>query len=405
MAPQLVDLHPLLRNLTWKDFDPSINCTWAGRLLGQWWRWDLDDEYEGTSSYLISSFAWACSPVPLINVTRGQIVDWDIYQDITLSVLMNRTEEACFRDFCQHLEWEGNSDLAGIGVFAAYVIQTVLTMVFLITYLCQTVNDRKSGRRRKNQQPATTWKFLDQCLGIFWISSFYFSLCMLVASLSITYLSNNPQHAVYFSFLGSTFSVTVLGTLWPWYQSRCTHPHLALTGFSLLSTLVAAISFSYSFRRTTWETRFELSCFYEIAKHSKVSQLLTVPITTLCALGIWLGFCFWFERLVIKPQRSLVGRLARGIVSVTSFILLWVCLAYFVQLRNATSYLIGSSYAENEWGFGQIPAVVAWIPTFAEFIKAWTCELSPILPLHSATSIRDLVSFHSMPGYKPISGG
>ncbi|KAM7209415.1 hypothetical protein V8F06_014877 [Rhypophila decipiens] len=376
MALQLADLHPLLRNLTWKDFDPSINCTWAGQLLGQWFRWDLDDDFEGTSYYLISSFAWACSPVPLVNVSRGQIVDWDIYQMTrnisSLDDLTNRTKEACFGDFCQHLKGEGNPDLAGIGVFAAYVMQAIFTMGFLITYLSRSLIDWR--RRGKCRPSLPAWKRLDKCLGIFWNSSFYFSLCILIASLSITYLSNNSEHAVYFSFFGSIISVGVLGTLWPWYQSRCTHPHLALTGFSVLFILIAAISASSFSQKPSWETPFELWCFYEILQRSTARYLLLTPILTVSSMVVWWGSTFWYERLVRKRQQPFIARWARGAMSLTSFILLWVCLGYFIQLRTETSNLIGNSYAENEWGFGQILAVIAWIPTCAEFAKVFTWD-------------------------------
>ncbi|KAM7182689.1 hypothetical protein V8F33_014107 [Rhypophila sp. PSN 637] len=295
----------------------------------------------------MSSFAWACAPVALDNVTPGQIVDWNTYQisqNITIGVLRNPTEERCFLDFCHGLGWEGNPDLAGIGarshdvapadmvhndqpqVFAAYLIQAIFTMGFLMTYLFRSLINL--NLKRKGQPPLHSWKRLDECLAIFWISSFCFSLCILIASLSITYLSNNSQHAVYFSFFGSMFSVAVLGILWPWYQSRCTHPRLALTGFSLLFTLIAAISASYYNRDASWGTAFELSCFFR------------------------------------------------------------VCLGYFVQVRNDTSDLIGDKYAENEWGFGQILAVIAWIPTCVEFVKIWTWEY---INTHIAPRIRSFL--------------
>ncbi|KAK4209665.1 hypothetical protein QBC37DRAFT_263149, partial [Rhypophila decipiens] len=318
----------------------------------------------------ISSFARVCSPVPLVNVSHGQIVDWVIYQisqNITISVLLDPTQEHRFQEFCQRLGWEGNPDLSGIGVFAAYMIQAIFTMGFLIAYMSRSLIDRR--RRAKSRPPLPAWKRLDKCLGIFWISSLYFSLCIVIASISITYLSKNLEHAVYFSFFGSIFSVGVLGTLWPWYQSRCTHPHLALTGFSVFFIHIAAISATSFSQKPSWETHFELSCFYEILRRSAARYLLLTPILTVSFAVVGWGSCFWYERLVRKQQQPVFARWARGAMSLTSFILLWVCLGYFVQLRTETSNLIGSSYAENEWGFGQILAVIAWIPTCAEFVK------------------------------------
>jgi len=59
------------------------------------------------------------APDPFLNLSRGAIVDWIDTVDFTSTDsvdAINRIRTTCNLELCWSLEWEGNPDLAGIGV-------------------------------------------------------------------------------------------------------------------------------------------------------------------------------------------------------------------------------------------------------------------------------------------------
>ena len=57
------------------------------------------------------------APNPFNNVSRGTIVDWiDSYPRDNITFVLRDIRFECERDYCRSLMWEGNEDLAGIGV-------------------------------------------------------------------------------------------------------------------------------------------------------------------------------------------------------------------------------------------------------------------------------------------------
>ncbi|KAJ4400828.1 hypothetical protein N0V85_005665 [Neurospora sp. IMI 360204] len=62
-----------------------------------------------------------------------------------------------------------------------------------------------------------------------------------------------------------------------------------------------------------------------------------------------------------------------GFLVLTSLILVWLSLGFFMYLRQRVAGLSGPSYKENEWGFSQVAAVVAWVPFLGQFSVIVIC--------------------------------
>lgn len=57
----------------------------------------------------------------------------------------------------------------------------------------------------------------------------------------------------------------------------------------------------------------------------------------------------------------------------------------FVNIQATVGRVAGEVYIENEWGFGQIVTVTAWLPVFGQFFNAWKYKSSiPGSPAKSA---------------------
>ncbi|KAK4207743.1 hypothetical protein QBC37DRAFT_298070 [Rhypophila decipiens] len=106
-------LPPVLRNITWLDFDVRKNCSIASKAL-------IDHIDDPSSKYSLFDLAKICSPVPLTNISYEQMLDWNAYHEfnkgITVLNLTDSVNEHCHLEFCQHLGWEDDPDLSGPGV-------------------------------------------------------------------------------------------------------------------------------------------------------------------------------------------------------------------------------------------------------------------------------------------------
>jgi hypothetical protein len=107
----------VLANWTLSDVHFTKNCDMAAEFLGVIARnADTPDQAWYPYSELINVVR-AVDPIPFRNVTRGEIVDWVYGLDENLpSTVFHSIRESCHTELCQHLDWQGNADLAGIGV-------------------------------------------------------------------------------------------------------------------------------------------------------------------------------------------------------------------------------------------------------------------------------------------------
>ncbi|KAK3316798.1 hypothetical protein B0H66DRAFT_562209 [Apodospora peruviana] len=414
----LSDVPAVLRNLTWKDFDPSSNCEWTGKVFGQLYRWGNNGVgMLGMSTYLMAEFARATAPVSLANVTGVQIADWDAYvyqtTNITLYYLGYAIMPAeCKQECCRNLKWEGNPDLAGIGVYAAYIIQATLTAFFFL--VCAYIDVRAYCRwlwvvwrweREHKTQPKRSEIFqilkdkyppnprtaslrarFDRCLNAFWISSFYFALCTFIAAITITVAENTEANTALYSSFGAQFSGAVIGSLWPWYRNKSQRYHLVTfcLWLMVLSMAVVFVTFKVALYVPGDDDRpsyiFEANCLSNVELET-FSDILTLVVWIMClilaftvlVLGILTVWRAYSRR---GPRRHLFLHM-RWFVSLFSFGVLWYSFVSFVQVRSTmASFVDEDYYTENEWGFGQILAVVAWLPMFVEFFRVWACTLT-----------------------------
>lgn len=106
--------------LIWfSDLDPYKNCAVAGEFTVRWERFLIDDDSFPIRTF--RSFVIACSNTTIGNFTDGNLVDWyrqrsefdnlDLYDTVGLW-----DPSQCSREYCEHLGFVGNADLAGIGV-------------------------------------------------------------------------------------------------------------------------------------------------------------------------------------------------------------------------------------------------------------------------------------------------
>jgi len=59
------------------------------------------------------------------------------------------------------------------------------------------------------------------------------------------------------------------------------------------------------------------------------------------------------------------------ILAIVSVPFMWLEAAYILRLRNAMKTISGPAWIENQWGFGQILALLIWMPVVVGFTLAF----------------------------------
>ncbi|KAK3948210.1 hypothetical protein QBC32DRAFT_373738 [Pseudoneurospora amorphoporcata] len=374
--PKFNSLDPLpdvLANLTFWDITVNIpdNCTCApvadflGYLEGSFASKTLKDEGDMPVSKFSTLVRNCTTPGLLDDVSNGQIIDWyfnrSLNDDSDFGWLYLEVAGPCFHEYCNALTWEGNPDISGIGVNIAFFIQAILTSIFLFIYKITSL-----------------WrKAADDCLQVFWSTCFVFALTLAAGTLCFNVIYHSPGHVYsgYFGYLGTVLSVAALVCLWPWFPGRYQYPVLTFSGVSVLVGLVIGVGMTFLkevssddktvFERACLESRQDLTGwgdssddhpFFEPTQSTTYVQNFVryTPYATLTLL-----ITNW------NLYKMITGILG-GLLVLGSFALVWIAFSFFFYLRIRVESLAGPSYAENEWGFGQIVAIAAWLPLFGQ---------------------------------------
>ncbi|KAH7627884.1 hypothetical protein B0T09DRAFT_172678 [Sordaria sp. MPI-SDFR-AT-0083] len=407
----LVPLPDVLANLTFQEIALNVpNCTCApvanflGYLEGSFALETLVDPSDMPVSKLSTLVRNCTTPGLLDDVSNGQIIDWffDRFQNQQgdFMWLYVPVIGICFHDYCNALKWEGNPDISGIGVNVAFFIQAALTSVFLLIYLGFYIAETHHARKHPglaNQKIASSWrKASDDCLEVFWSTCYVFALTLAVGTLCFNVIYDSPGHVYsgYFGYLGTILSVSVLICLWPWFPGRYRYPVLTFSGVCVLLGLVIGVSMTFLKEVSSDDkTVFEKACLESKQRMGSVKDLKEdenvfmqptksttyvqnfvryTPWATVALLALW-GGAFFFTLLWRRRNKitnwslyKMITGIPGGLLVLGSFGLVWVALSFFFYLRVRVEDLAGPSYAENEWGFGQIVAIAAWLPLFGQ---------------------------------------
>lgn len=320
----------------------------------------------------------------------------------------------------------------------AFIIQAIFATIFLLIYIGFQISDtiyfrkhlEQGDYKRLNpdtftQQPLTDKgtskeptqsmeisdlrRAFDDCLELFWSTSYVFALTLGIAALTfnVVYRSEGHIYSGYFGYLGAVHSVAVLLCLWPWFPGRTKYPVLTFSGLVALLLLVTGVSITF-FSETKSpknKTTFESVCLEGGQSTHYVQGLVKyTPYATLALIIFWGASLFVIRRIrlsfvskksdldITNTNRTTlslylaVTGVLGGFLVLSSLAIVWVFLVFFMYLRNKVRKLSGPSYAEDEWGFGQVVAVVAWLPLLGQF-SAIVVRRCPPIPPHMTVSV------------------
>lgn len=281
----------------------------------------------------------------------------------------------------------------------AFIIQTALTAIFLAVYfgifIAETHRFRKNPGQANHRVISLWRKAVDDCLEVFWSTCYVFALTLVIGTLCFNVVYNSPGHVYsgYFGYLGTVLSVSVLVCLWPWFPGRYRYPVLTFSGVLVLLGLMTGVSITFlrGVNSDEEKTVFERACM-EQDQDPSVEELFSTtrsvkyiqnfvkytPYGTLAFVVLW-GGALALIRIRGKAITNwklykIITGILGGLLVSGSFGLACAALWFFMHLRQRVETLAGDSYADNEWGFGQFVAIVAWFPLMAQIFMIFFRE-------------------------------
>ncbi|KAK3392673.1 hypothetical protein B0T20DRAFT_61694 [Sordaria brevicollis] len=375
-----------LANLTLSMFDAEKNCTAAGAFAAHL-RSSYGDE-NSVPAKSLREFILFCTNTTIGNFTDGNAVDWYRYIDLD-NAFANYTSwfeykysSPCWRNFCENIEFAGNADLAGIGMHATYVLQAILVTAFLLAYIARDLMNMR--HEKKSLGKPSYWNAVDSSLKVFYTLSVYFCFTTILACLIYRQVSEGTPGYAYscqLAFLAIIFCIEVFQILIPLrFQSSSNDSVLVrLKPLMLISaTFVAAVALAFSDLPAVVLRDLETPCLPDQRDFGQTggSSVIIVmgPVFMIfpgffivCMTGLR-GHMDWLTRLGI-------GGATRLCVALPGLVGMWYSIGNFTRLRRSLIEFSGDSSPDGAWGFGQIAAVMGWLPMFVEFFRVWKWEL------------------------------
>ena len=289
-------------------------------------------------------------------------------------------------------------------VYSTYVLQAILATLFVCIYgfrdLKATLRKRpKPSGTDQNVPVAPAYQHsLDSSLKIIWTAFTYFGCAVNVAGLINTLIAKDGPGAVYTIFISSSaigfctqaiLSVTMyrkqLSLSERWYVCVC----LLFGVINLFGDLIRTIPASAKPDQERLCIWTPTSVIFLIL--SWAFQGGTFGWMLLWALARWRGWAKSNSKSKAHRHNtirvcSLVFRTVHAALNLVS---MWLFLCTFIVVRQSINQYRPVYFSDNEWGFGQITAILSWIPVFVEMARVWgwkaKCKRSPfrLLIVHS----------------------
>ena len=351
-------------------------------------------------------------PDPFRQASRGVIVDWIDNLNTSspdFGAAVSQINATCLLEYCRHLAWQGNPDLAGVGAFASYTIGVAFATAFALAILSQRL--LSFTRKRKHSTKPSTSRLPSAILtsfAVFWDSAFLFNLAVTVAAV-VSLSQDTSLYNQEFTRLSASISWSIIASTWPFYAPICRHPRARWIGIWAATTAFMIVSATLTLRSLEG-TEFESRCLNAYPARSGMRRT-AVDMANVASMGMqalamffrfsysWRGI-WWVARQVLGRTRSNGGRrLGENGVARWPWVskrdsvwrrrwrvacaTVWsgslglgmvVCLVGFALKREMTAEVAGPSLEERKWGFGQVMALTTWLPTVVDFLLIFKGE-------------------------------
>lgn len=282
-------------------------------------------------------------------------------------------------------------------MYCTYIIQAALATVFFLIYglrdlkiVYRAVRSLKHPARPTNKKKPSvtpaTWKAIDFLLRVFWSSSFYFGCATIVACFVYRRIAVGTPGYAYtdqVSYYAVVFCIEVVQVVGPYrfpLSSGDTLKSAILTLSMFLSTFIAGCVLTINvlpLHRSSDPRDLEYPCLPDdvLANMGSYGTLsLMLPLFVVFFV-LTCGLMLESNKFAMMIQPTNVLSICRLSLAVSGLAGAWVSITALTQTRQTMAELAGDSFPDRVWGFGQIAAVMGWLPMFFAILRVWWWEL------------------------------
>ncbi|PMD59554.1 uncharacterized protein K444DRAFT_629963 [Hyaloscypha bicolor E] len=302
----------------------------------------------------------------------GAVVRW--YQNIFVhSDVSNVTEfarsvfDACRPQVCRAAGFSGIPDLDGIGVFAIYLFETALVSILWLSF-------EFSCLRGWGKIPGRILSSFQHASGNLLDGAMYYLLSLPLANLLLRFGTDWSQYSAYAS------EIIVVTSFFNFLELLLITKHEVVRKKSLPITLCSFCSFMLLFipELITFATTGQTGMKDQVCLQNQLNALSNGPTaetyqrmsSATYAMMLFVFFCILYSVYTPSFEVQLLTKRRKIYVTVVSLIpiaMAWFHVALLRNLREAMFIMAGSDWSSSTWGFGQVVALLTWLPAVTAF--------------------------------------
>ncbi|RPA80650.1 hypothetical protein BJ508DRAFT_415316 [Ascobolus immersus RN42] len=435
----------MAESLYWGNLDVSNDCFLSAKFFGAALNGQLSASFdsEGHEKYnLTGDFLRTTvknGTFPKESCTNEEMHHWTFMmgkgQPEGFKHQLHRTAEICTRDFCKFVQWEGNADLVGKGMVAAFGIEasivTLFTLAGVVGFIHSYLNRRRNPQRatsdarslKEKRQSIAAFESLPVEPGKehkrgrknfraalrgtitgFWEGTVMFSVSLGIASL-IMFYNDGGSYTLFFSCIVSVFASSCVYVLWPLIDG-VTRRRKTYNLLLLATTIQQFILYGFfqwyvqkklnpkidhgdrAGKSVEKDALWEEHCLFLINPVTFIERIITTTIVFAAIVSFKMMTVDYLRPLLIERcpgryaflrapwidlHREKMNLAWKAFVGLCGFGMMWGAFARMIQGKQRLMNLAGGENlaGENEWGFGQVVALLTWAPYSLEFLSIW----------------------------------
>jgi hypothetical protein len=226
----------------------------------------------------------------------------------------------------------------------------------------------------------TTWHSFRGTFHTFFVSSVYINVALCLAVTITVAFEDRTEHTAIFASLGFLLSLASTQALWALYRlyirsstkdlGETTEKPTILTETLLIRLClgclwVALLVLCAYIIKVGWDSNFETFCFHELGARPFARRLLYAPIG-IASIGLILAV---LRQIFPGEANSRRWGWVYPTMAFLGFILMWLAFGALWFLRTQLGTIAGDTYQDDQWGFGQVIAVAAWLPSLVDIVR------------------------------------
>ncbi|CAK7223872.1 hypothetical protein SBRCBS47491_005356 [Sporothrix bragantina] len=383
----------------------------------QWLAAFINSRYNGTDESdppLVVTYAYVNNLIPIGQYypTYGQMAEWlgnGGFDSDLFEAMVQYPYSYCPEQMCKELVWEGDPDLAGLGVMVVYYLAAIFVTLYFVLLAAdkwQPFHTMEQHHRR--------WKYLvgafHETVGSFIDTGLIFAISMLVSGVyrfGSTRVHPDKSHSIYqltnATYIGifSMFPPLLLQIMAPTKRRRRIRAVLWLVAVHLTVTLIAlyfSLETSVSKILNLLDRESAVSDYIWEANCEPLSLRdgLDVAIITACVL-LFINYLPWLYHTFIPRNTrhnirnsSIVGRLDavkprrfgrswwKHVLTIVLLVdgivctlMMWALLGLFTAYRGVVNSRMGPDNGNGEWSFSQVFALATWVPVTIDLMTIY----------------------------------